>query len=224
MPLPTDAFPDTTWDPENPEDLGWAIGLAGHHCGRPIHLSRPVPAPTRVVRALQGLSATDFHLSVYGDSPGAYSITVLDGYLLTDPRIGPDRFEENDYCRAADLNATDSTKRIDPRAPFVETLTIDNPYEIDWYRFTVPGGDPPVAQLVTVRVSPQPLGGSDSSNVDLVLLDEFADVVAEASSPGSSEFLIAEVFGDHYLLVNDRAGVPTRYTLCVTIGTLCTPP
>ena len=105
--------------------------------------------------------------------------------MLTDPRIGPDRFEENDYCLAADLNAADLTRRIDPHAPFVETLTIDNPYEVDWYRFTVPA-----AQLLTVRVRPEPFGGSDSSNIDLVLLEldeaQELQVVAEASSPGSS--------------------------------------
>ena len=69
-------------------------------------------------------------MGIYGAPPGRYGITVRDGYLTADPRIPADRLEENDYCDAADTSPVE--------LPFADTLTIDNPYEVDWIKLDAP--------------------------------------------------------------------------------------
>jgi hypothetical protein len=172
-------------------------------------------------------------LSVSGVSPGRYSLTVHDGYIGSDPRIQPDRFEENDYCLAADANFQDPARRIDLGTAFADTLTIDEPYEVDWFRFTVPPAEDE-GQLLSIRTAARPFGAADSSDVGLVLfrvdsletfLDTLTSVDAESHAAGSDEELVADVTpGDYYLIVMDEAGVPTRYSLCMAIGNTCALP
>jgi hypothetical protein len=211
----------------------WAIGVGGQICrgiqsgsdsggGAFIQFPRPVPrtGPVTVVRALKDLPAGDLLLGVLGDPPGRYSVTVQDGYKTADPRILPDRFEENDHCLGADLNAGNPATSID--LPFADTLTIDNPYDVDWFRITIPGDlDDGPNPFLTVKVAARPFAAADSSNLGILLLGEFG-VSAEAHGSGSTETLNAEVSpGDHYLIVLDEAGVATRYSLCIAVGSDC---
>jgi hypothetical protein len=207
----------------------WALGFSGQYCQqRFVPFGRPVgvTAPVTLVRAFKDMPARDLLLAVYGNPPGAYAVTVRDGYVTADPRIGPDRFEENDYCAAADTNANHPDLAID--LPFADTLTIDNPYEVDWFAFSVPG-DPQAEALVTARSAARPFGGSDSSNVGLMFVaphDSFGvrllDVVAQARTPGSGEVLTALLRGGpNYLVVVDDGGVATRYSMCLGMGSSC---
>jgi hypothetical protein len=213
----------------------WTVGLGGQVCSRLppcvpgcisaglfIPFTRPVPrtGPVTVVRALKDLPASDLLLGVVGDPPGRYSLTIEEGYKTADPRIAADRFEENDHCVGADLNSRKDDTRI--ALPFADTLTIDNPYEVDWLRFTTPGepGDGSISFL-TVRAAARPFAAADSSDLGLLLLDDFG-VIEEVHTPGSAEMLNAELNpGDYYLIVLDEAGVATRYSVCIAVGSDC---
>jgi hypothetical protein len=205
----------------------WGLGLSGQQCrdgfiplGRPVALT----ASVTIVRALKDLPLRNLLLGVYGNPPGTYAVTVQEGYVTADPRIGADRLEENDYCAAADSNAANPDRAI--VLPLADTLTIDNPYEVDWIRFVVPG-DPEIPDdaLITVRTVARPFGASDSSDVDLLVVDPEAFTVVEGESrnAGSSEALTVRLLaGVHYLVVFDKGGVATRYSLCVAVGNSCT--
>lgn len=202
----------------------WAVGFSGQYCGsRFIDLGRPVSvaAPVTLVRALRN-APRDLLLAVYGDPSGRYSVTVRDGYVTADPRIGPDRLEENDYCAGADANAADPDRAV--VLDFADTLTIDNPYEVDWLRFEVPGDPEEVGDsLVTMRTAARPFGATDSSNVGLMLVGgERLDVLGQSRTPGSSEAITARLEpGTYYLIVVDDGGVATRYSVCLAFGSSC---
>jgi hypothetical protein len=223
----------------------WALGFSGHYCGdqfletgRPVSLTSPVT----LVRALKDVPYRDLLLAVYGDPPGQYTVTVRDGYLTADPRIAADRFEENDYCAAADSNAADPDRQV--VLPFADTLTMDNPYEVDWFRFTVPPLVPPGPlpppdsapppgppgdpgdrdSLVTIRTAARPFGASDSSNIGFVVVPATAvtSIVAVARTPSSNETITALLPpGIYYLIVLDDGGVATRYSVCLGYGPTC---
>jgi hypothetical protein len=218
----------------------WALGFSGHYCdhgfievGRPVALTSPVT----LVRALKDPPQRDLLLVAYGDPPGQYTVTVRAGYITADSRIGADRFEENDYCTAANSNAADPDRRVE--LPFADTLTVDNAFEVDWFRFTVPRppdqptppppepDDPnPPDSLVTIRTAARPFGASDSSDIGLVLapVDSVGSgVVAVSRTPTSDESITARLVpgADYYLMVLDDGGVATRYSLCLAFGTTC---
>lgn len=208
----------------------WSLGFTGQYCAHSfVSFARPVSvtAPVTLTRALKDLPVRDLLLGIYGNPPGAYTVTVRDGYVTADPRIAPDRFEENDYCSAADLNADNPDLGFS--LPFSDTLTIDNPYEVDWFRFEAPG-DPESSDesLVTLRTAARPFGASDSSNLGLLLIaqrftDENPRIVAEAHTASSEETITALVRGGtHYLVVVDDGGVATSYSLCIAMGISCT--
>lgn len=212
-----------------PEEDGggpdWSLGVTGQHChGDFVSFPRPfrTTASVTLVRAFRRLPAPEVLLSVYGEPVGRYGIAVVDGYVLADSTILPDRFEDNDVCVDADHNSADPQKHIDPGAPFTDTLTIDNPFEADWFRFTIPTSD---TTLLTIRTSGRPFGATDSSDLGLVLRrveTHFFEEPIESHVPGSAENLVIEAFpGDYYLAVVDDAGVPTRYTLCIGRGSSC---
>jgi hypothetical protein len=221
------------------ETLTWALGFSGQYCGDEfLPTGRPVtPAsPVTLVRALKEVPYEDLFLGVYGEPPGQYTVTVRNGYVTADPRIGADRFEENDFCAAADSNAVSVGRQV--VLPFSDTLTIDNAYEVDWYRFTVPPQVPPGPlpdpseppdpdardSLVTIRTAPRPFGASDSSNIGLILVPAFGitSIIADSRTPSSEETITALLSsGDYYLIVLDDGGVATRYSLCLGYGPTC---
>jgi hypothetical protein len=179
----------------------------------------------RVVFALKQTEKRSLLLRVSGNRVGPYGIKVEDEYVLADPRIEADRFEENDYCTAADANFQRPDTRIDTSEPFAETLTIDNPNDPDWFKFSVG----PDSSLVTVRTVARPFAASDSSDIDLeILMDRGVGSplrVTGISSEGSTETLSIELSpGIYYLLVSDVVGVVTRYSMCIAAGNNCTLP
>jgi hypothetical protein len=159
---------------------------------------------------------------------GRYGLAVIDGYRTSDPAIGPDRLEENDNCEFADRNFADPLTRVDLTSAFSDTLTIDNPHDVDWIRFQVPGSLP---QSVTFQTAP-PAGvnGAKAGDVDLYVLGipvagSPLDVRGSSRTKGSNESLTLVLDpGDYYMVVTDFAGTPIRYSLCAAVGLTCAAP
>jgi hypothetical protein len=194
----------------------WRIGIRGQEC-RDSVVNVDNIAPVTVVRALTGLPSGGLEVVVRGP-PSRYDMRILDGYRQQDPLIAPDRFEDNDHCVAAD----EAPKLIDLTQTFSEVVTIDNPYELDWYRFIVPGSTP---QLVTIRTRADPFGALDLSDIALFLVtapQPGTDPLARSDVTGSTELLSLELEpGDYYLLAADRGGAAMRYGLCLSLGNSC---
>ena len=207
----------------NPPDSGyyigadaWTIGPESHAChGRGWPHAQAQPESTIV--ALRGMGAGALHAIAFYSQPGRYGVAVVDGYVTSDPRFPRDDREEDDFCNAADP----LPKRV--TLPFRDTLTIDNPQDVDWIRFQVPS-----AQVVRFRSTP--LTPGDASDVDLyVLSDTTADPYAlfelgSGTKVGSTEdFTVVLAAGQYYLAVVDYEGVPTAYHVCAgAVATACT--
>jgi hypothetical protein len=159
---------------------------------------------------------------------GRYLLGIVEGYATADSRLAPDAFEENDLCIFADDNFAAGPTRIDLGVkPFGENLTIDNAHDIDWLRFRVPGA---VSQPVAIRTAGQPFAAIDRSDIDVYVLTvpapsqglTLAGRDVSRGSASSIDVLLAP--GDYYVAVVDSAGVATRYSLCIAIGSTCTLP
>ena len=205
---------------------GWTIGTGRYACKGTMFEVGEAPSDSLVV-ALQRLptGANTVDLFTAYIQEGQYILAVVRGYATADPRLGPDRFEENDACDFADENFVDPVLHINSSSkPLSDTLTIDNPHDVDWLRFRVPGTAP---QTVTIRSRARPFGAVDRSDVDLHVLavptpTRGLDRIASDSSAGSNSTLSVTLDpGDYYLAVTDRAGVPTRYALCLATGATC---
>jgi hypothetical protein len=178
--------------------------------------------------ALRNVPASSMDMVSLFVTSGRYGIAVVDSYLTSDPTIGRDRLEENDNCEFADRNFADPATRVDLTTPFSDSMTIDNPHDVDWIRFRVPGA---VTQLVTFRTAP-PAGvsGSRAGDIDLAVMaipvaGSPLDVRGFARTKGSSESLsLLLAPGEYYMVVTDFAGRPIRYSLCAALGASCTMP
>ncbi len=209
-----------------PVPPAWSIGLGfspntGQYECRGTSIVVPRAASDTLVVALRRLPAGGVDLISYFQQRGVYALAVVQGYVTLDPSILPDRFEENDFCDFADSNFAAPSTRIDATTPFSDTLTIDNPHDIDWYRFSVPG---PPTQKVTIQTAA--LAGSAEGDIDLYLraTSDLA-LLGSSQNAGSTESLTASLAqGEYYLLVHDYQGTPMRYGLCIQVGLSCTPP
>jgi hypothetical protein len=91
------------------------------------------------------------------------------------------------------------------------SFTVDNPHDVDWFRFTIPGGS---ARVVTVRVTAQ----NPDADLDLYLARDFRPdslyLVQVASRAGPVDSVTAVLAsGDYFLVVVDFQGQPTAYAL-----------
>jgi hypothetical protein len=179
------------------------------------------------------------HLLAFYSQPQAYSLAVASQFSPTDPRIAPDRFEENDICTFADSTQKVPATRIEVSTtgpqqfvPFTDsTLTIDTPHDVDFYRFRVTAA---VSESVMIKVRSRPFGTGplvfDRSDIDLYVMrinpgDSTFSSVGSVSSIGSRDSLrLFLAPGDYYLAVADFAGEVTRYSLCIQVRVTCTPP
>lgn len=206
---------------------GWTIGSGLYYCKDHAFKVEEQPADSLIV-ALKNVPAGSMDLvSLYFVS-GRYGLAVVEGYLTTDPRIGPDRLEENDNCEFADRNFADPLTRVDLTTPFSDSLTIDNPHDIDWIRFEVPGVGP---QTVTFRTAPAAnLSVAGAGDIDLYVIaipvaGSPLDIKGSSRSDGSNESLTLILDpGQYYMVVTDFAGSPTRYGLCAAVGLSCSTP
>jgi hypothetical protein len=211
-----------------PTHFTWAIGNGFHACKGVGFAPRATPAD-QLVFALARLPAATVDLISEYLIEGVYSMAVVQGYLTVDPKIGPDRFEENDLCDFADQNFATGPLRIDLTSPFADTLTIDNPYEVDWFRFRVPGPGP---RLVTARVSAPASAvpaGTGRGETDLGLFLFTAPIPSllrgvQSKLESDEELAMMLPAGDYYLAVFDQGGAPSRYGVCLAADLGCSPP
>src|SRR6266516_1104308 len=219
--------------------VGWYTTAGRQVCNGSV-VGYNQPRLPRTIVALRVPAAPRMQLLSFYSKSGGYSLIALKGYFQTDSRIGPDRFEENDLCFFADssfLNSNDSTSAL--RKHIVasvlvtafgdSTLTIDNPQDNDWYRFRVQTSAFAFDTVTTIQTKARPFFFTDPSDIDLyVFRQSTRALVASAQAAGSSEKLMLNnatlPAGDYYLLVVDRAGVATRYSVCIIRATACTPP
>ncbi len=217
----------------NPTDsaaTSWTVGAGLLTCK-----NRPFSVPQRptdsLIVAFARLPGSDVDLISLYVGGARYGMAVVDAYVTADPAVGADRFEENDLCDFADQNFAQPALRIDALAGFADTLTIDNPNDVDWFRFAVGGGVPAV---LTVRTGSRPLlvgdPRPDTSDIDLAVLTTVESsgqltLIDRSRNAGSSEsFTVTLQPGEYYLVVSDFTGAPTRYGLCMAAGLTCTLP
>lgn len=198
-------------------------GFGFYICNNEFFFGDEVPAESTIIAFKELPSSVIQNVNFY-HNPGNYAMRVTAGYLTQDPRIKADRFEENDlWCKGAEANYArgDSIVISRVRPPFTDTLTIDNPHDVDWYKFKVVAGGP---DTVVIRTVARPLPGeADHSDIDLYVYDappNFFGQEGSAVAAGSAEDLILVLNpGDYYLGVVDFIGKETRYGLCMTVGT-----
>ena len=177
------------------------------------------------VVALKTLPSHAIHIITFFSRPQRYGLTVARGYFTADKRIRPDAYEENDFCHYADSVPGQPSPK--PRihvttVGFSDTMNIDNPFEIDWYRLEVPAHN--LGDSVLIRLQGRPfVAGQDSSDIDLYVLtvpdSASATTLTEVGSSvnaGSTENLMVDLAaGSYYLAVIDYAGVAERYSMCI---------
>ena len=187
----------------------WAVGIGTYLCGG-LGFTRNGEAvkieevlfPLSIL-AIRNLPAGRYHALVpyvpFG-TPTRYELLVLNQYTSV---LAPDAAEENDYC--------DVATAFVPTGSVTANLTVDNPHDIDWFRFTIPG---PVARPVTVTVTAQ----NPDADLDLYLVRDFRPdslvLVNLGSRPGTVDSVGAVLVpGDYFLVVVDFQGQATAYTL-----------
>jgi hypothetical protein len=200
----------------------WTFGPGSHACHGAAFAPDQTPSESTVV-ALKDFPAAALHAIASYTRRGRYTLSVVEEYIVAGKGITFDSHEEDDYCDAADSNAT--------ALPFRDsTLTIDNPHDVDWFRFSFPGGTFQASTIGSASASGKP------SDIDLYLLrvpsaGQAQMTIAKSSTSSRSDeniqydgFLSGSLSaGQYYLVVVDYAGVPTRYSLCFRSGT-CSPP
>jgi hypothetical protein len=205
----------------------WAIGSGSYHCKDHAFQVDERPADSLIV-ALKNVPSGSMDLVSLFTATGPYGLAVVDGYLTSDPTIGPDRLEENDNCEFADRNFADASTRVDLSTQFSDSLTIDNPHDVDWIRFHVPGVVPQAVRFRTA--APTGANGAEVGDIDLYVIrvpvaGSPLDIRGVSKNQRSNESLSLVLDpGDYYMVVTDFVGKPIRYSLCAAVGTSCTLP
>lgn len=194
----------------------WTIGPRSHFCrGFPFEPSQTQPESTIV--ALRGMPVGALHAIALYAQPGPYGLAVIEGYVTSDPAVPRDPHEEDDFCTA---RAADSVVATLPAGGFRDTLTIDNPHDVDWIRFRVTG---PPGAVVTVRTAALTAAVGDTSDLDFYVLTVPGGGASSTLDPamvslggGSAEQQTALLApGDYYLVVVDYRGAPVAYAVCI---------
>jgi len=197
---------------------GWTLGPGSHAC-KGFAFEPPELQPESTVVALHGMPAGTMHALALYSQPGRYGLAVFEGYVTTDPTVPRDAHEEDDFCNAADARGLAVTL---PAGSFRDTLTIDNPHDIDWIRFRVTN-----LTTATIKIAAAPAASTvDSSDIDIFLLtvpgggaSSSLDLLAQSDASGSTETISTVLTaGEYYLVAVDYQGVPVAYDLCISSG------
>lgn len=194
----------------------WTLGPSSHFCGG-IPFEPAELQPESTIVALGGMPAGALHTIAFYAQPARYGLAVIEGYVTSNPAVPRDAHEEDDFCDAADARGLAASV---PTNRFRDTLTIDNPHDIDWIAFEVTAA----GELVHFRLASL-VPGDTLSDIDLyVLSDAAAGLVRQGSGEkfGSFEdFTLLLGQGRYYAVVVDFAGVAIPYTICFGAGTTC---
>jgi Big-like domain-containing protein len=203
----------------------WTLGPGSHTCRGGKFSPKEAVGDSTIV-ALAGIPPGTLDVyALYGQA-GRYGLTVAEGYFTSDSldkRIVKDAQEEDDYCDAPGAQVTQPLG-------YKATLTIDNPHDVDWIRFTVPSATP-----VRIRTAALPaVTGTDTSDIDVYVLRDTAsgaplDSIGGYARPGSTidttfGALVGLPAGNYFAVVVDFAGVPTPYAICIGIPSACLNP
>jgi len=196
----------------------WTLGPGSHNC-KGFAFEPAETQPESTIVALRGMPSGRLHALALYSQPGRYGLAVFEGYITSDPTVPRDAHEEDDFCDAADARGLAVTL---PGGTFRDTLTIDNPHDIDWIRFRVIS-----LTAVTIKIaSVTSAATADSSDVDLFLLtvpgggaSSTLDILNRSDSAGSTETMTTLLgAGDYYLVAVDYQGVPVVYDVCISAG------
>src|SRR6266851_2729345 len=188
----------------------WTFGPGSHAChGARFSPSEGAADSTIVAFKNLPLGALD-GIAIY-TTPGRYGLAVIAGYQSELPA---DAHEDDNSCNAADLRDT-------MQAPFRDSLTIENPHDVDWIRFHyINGGLLTSAQF---RLHAFPGTHPDSlKDLDLYVMSVPAPgdtvvklVLADTAAGSDVNRTTSLATGDYYLAVVDFAGTATTYEVCV---------
>ena len=194
----------------------WTFGPGSHVCHGLDFEPSEANGDSTIVAFKQAPAGVLHAITIYTQS-AAYGLGVLEGYASELPA---DAHEDDNSCNAADLLGTVA-------APFRDTLTIENPHDIDWIRFHYTSGG--IGTTAQFRLHAFPGVHPDSlKDLDLYVLkvpqpgDTVVQVLAADTAAGSDVDLRPSLAtGDYYLAVLDFAGTTTFYEVCVgTTNTL----
>jgi hypothetical protein len=213
------------------DSLGWApgyslrtpvtfVGSKWSYCKnnqfKPIQVNRE-----STVVALKELPSPRMHVLTFFSNPQRYGLTVIDGYITSDPRIKADRFEEDDLCTFADRPSQWIPQPAGtPLSVFqgIDTLSIDNAFDVDWHLVAV-GAPSGADSSFRVRTKSLPFASTaaDNSDIDVYILNSSGVQLFSATAAGSTEDLTVKLAaGLYYVVIVDYAGVPTNYSMCMS--------
>jgi hypothetical protein len=200
------------WNPTSQQFFigkdSWTFGPGSHACHGLSFTPGEALGDSTIV-AFKGLSAgTVDAVAIYG-APGRYGLSVVAGYQSELPA---DAHEDDNSCNAADLRGA-------APVPFRDTLTIENPHDIDWIRFTVPSNGKYQFRLHALAgVHPDSLKDLDLYLVKVPNPGDAALQILMADTASGSDVnrtVNSVVAGNYYAVVLDYAGTTTRYEICV---------
>ena len=193
----------------------WTFGPGSHAC-HGLAFAPPQAVADSTIVAFKHLAAGTLDAIAVYTTPGRYGLGVIAGYQSELPA---DAHEDDNSCNAADLRDT-------LQAPFRDTLTIENPHDVDWIRFHYTNGG--LTTSAQVRLHAFPGAHPDSlKDLDLYVIkvpqagDAALQVMLADTAAGSDVNRTASLAtGDYYLAVVDFAGTATTYEVCVGVQPL----
>jgi len=196
----------------------WTFGPGSHAC-HGLAFAPPQAVADSTIVAFKHLAAGTLDAIAVYTTPGRYGLGVIAGYQSELPA---DAHEDDNSCNAADLRDT-------LQAPFRDTLTIENPHDVDWIRFHYTNGG--LTTSAQVRLHAFPGAHPDSlKDLDLYVIkvpqagDAALQVMLADTAAGSDVNRTASLAtGDYYLAVVDFAGTATTYEVCVAVQQLLVP-
>jgi len=194
----------------------WTFGPSSHAC-HGLGFAPPEAVADSTIVALKNAPAGALDAIAIYSAAGRYGLGVIAAYQSELPA---DAHEDDNSCNAADLRDT-------VPAPFRDTLTIENPHDVDWIRFHYTNGG--LGTTAQFRMHAFPGTHPDSlKDLDLYVVkvpqpsDTALQVLLADTTAGSDVNRTANLAtGDYYLVIVDFAGVATTYEVCVgTTNTL----
>ena len=194
----------------------WTFGPSSHAC-HGLGFAPPEAVGDSTIVAFKNAPAGALDAIALYSTAGRYGLGVIAGYQSELPA---DAHEDDNSCNAADLRDT-------VPAPFRDTLTIENPHDVDWIRFHYTNGG--LGTTAQFRMHAFPGTHPDSlKDLDLYVVkvpqpsDTALQVLLADTTAGSDvNRTVNLATGDYYLVIVDFAGVATTYEVCVgTTNTL----